>query len=153
MDKASAAYALMAGHRMNCAQAVFSTYCEEFGLERNLALKLAQGFGGGMARIGNTCGAVTGAYMMVGLSQSMSLDSPRESLETTYGLMREFNQKFKALHGSVICKELIGYDLGTQEGIAKAREKKVFTSVCPSFVGDSAEILEILLHLQKSTEV
>lgn len=72
MDKVSAAYALMAERRTNCAQAILSTYCEAFGLERNLALRLAQGFGGGMAHMGKTCGAVTGAYMVLGLSQRVS---------------------------------------------------------------------------------
>jgi hypothetical protein len=61
--------------------------------------------------------------------------------------MREFSQKFTALHGSVICKELISYDLSTSEGLAEARDKKVFTTICPDFAGDSVKILEILLNL------
>ena len=146
MDRVGDAYALMAAHRMNCAQTVLSTYCEEFGLERILALKLAQGFGGGMGRTGKTCGAVTGAYMVLGLAQEMSSDSPRESLEKTYALVREFNRRFEALHGSLTCKELIGYDLSTPEGFAEARDKKVFTSVCPDFVRDSVRTLEMLLQ-------
>jgi hypothetical protein len=48
----------------------------------------------------------------------------------------------------VICRELIGYDLSTPEGLAEAREKKVFTSVCPGLVGDSAKILETMLRLK-----
>ncbi len=81
MDRAGDAYALMAARRMNCAQTVLSTYCENFGLERILALRLAQGFGGGMGHAGKTCGAVTGAYMVLGLAQKISSDSPRESLD------------------------------------------------------------------------
>ena len=146
MDRAGDAYTLMAAHRMNCAQVVLSTYCDKFGLERSLALKLAQGFGGGMGRTGKTCGAVTGAYMVLGLAQKMSSDSPRESLEKTYALVREFNRRFEALHGSLTCKELIGYDLSTPEGLVEARDKKVFTSVCPDFVRDSVRTLEMLLQ-------
>jgi C_GCAxxG_C_C family probable redox protein len=148
MDKVSAAYALMAERRTNCAQAILSTYCEGFGLERNLALRLAQGFGAGMGQKANICGAVTGAYMVLGLSQKMFPDNPRESLDATYELVREFDRRFKVLHGSVICRELIGYDLSTPEGLAEAREKKVFTSVCPGLVGDSAKILESMLGLK-----
>src|SRR5512136_1921763 len=133
MDRVSIAHSLMAEHRTNCSQAILSTYCEEFGLERNLALRLAQGFGGGMARTGRTCGAVTGAYMVLGLSQKTAVDNPRKSLDTTYELLLEFDRRFKAIHGSVICRDLIGYDLSTPEGLTEAREKKVFTSVCPRF--------------------
>jgi C_GCAxxG_C_C family probable redox protein len=106
---------------------------------------LAQGFGGGMGRMGATCGAVTGAYMVLGLAQEFS-ESPQESLARTYELVREFNQRFKALHGSVICKELISCELSTPEGLAEARNKKIFTTVCPNFVRDSVKLLELLLQ-------
>jgi C_GCAxxG_C_C family probable redox protein len=145
MDRVNDAYVLMSTAKMNCAQTVLSMYCEQFGLERNLALKLAQGFGGGMGRTGNTCGAVTGAYMVLGLAQKLGSASPREIVEETYRLVREFNQRFNALHGSVICKELTGYDLNKPEELAEAREKKVFASRCPVFVRDSVQILETLL--------
>jgi C_GCAxxG_C_C family probable redox protein len=145
MDRAAEAYAAMAVGRMNCSQAVLSSFCDEFGLESNLALKLAQGFGGGMGRAGKTCGAVTTAYMVLGLSQVKSSENPRENIEKTYALVQEFNRKFEALHGSVTCKELIGYDLGTPEGLAEARDREVFISVCPEFVSDSVKILETLL--------
>jgi len=136
----------MADYGMNCAQSVLCTFSEEFGLHRDLAVKLAQGFGQGMARLGNTCGAVTAAYMVLGLSQITSYDDPSKSRETTYELMHEFNQRFEALHGSLVCRDLIGYDLSTPQGLAEARKKKVF-SVCPSFAGDSVKILETLLKL------
>ena len=95
--------------------------------------------------MGATCGAVTGAYMVLGLAQEFS-ESPRESLARTYELVREFNQRFKALHGSVICKELISCDLSTSEGLAEARNKKIFTTVCPDFVSDSVKILEAMIQ-------
>lgn len=99
-----------------------------------------------MGRTGNTCGAVTGAYMVLGLSQEISPDNPRASIDKTYGLVREFNQRFKTLHNSLTCKELLGCDISTSEGVAEARDKKLFTSVCPDFVRDSAKILEDMLH-------
>jgi len=146
MDRASDAHELMSAGRMNCSQAVLTAYCEQFGLERRLALKLAQGFGGGMGRMGGICGAVTGAYMVLGLAQKMWDDNPRQSLYRTYELVREFIQRFKALHGSVICKELISYDLSTPEGLAEARNKKIFTTVCPDFVSDSVKILGVMIQ-------
>ena len=100
-----------------------------------------------MGRSGRTCGAVTGAYMVLGLAQRMSSEHPRESIDRTYELIHVFDLEFKVLHRSLICKELIDYDLSTTEGLAEARSKKVFTSVCPDFVRDAAKILERLLQL------
>jgi C_GCAxxG_C_C family probable redox protein len=144
-DKAKEAYETMANRRMNCSQTVFTSFCEEFGLERKLALQIAQGFGGGMGHTGQTCGAVTGAYMALGLAQKISPDNPRGSLEKAYELINEFNKKFKALHGSLNCTELTGYDLGVPEKLSEAREKGVFTTKCPVFVWDAVKIVESLL--------
>jgi len=135
----------MREHRMNCSQIVLTVFCEDFGLDRKTALQIAMGFGGGMARTGKTCGAVTGSYMVLGLAQQISPDNPRASLENTYALMREFNRRFMVLHGSLLCKTLLGRDLNTTKGLAETRDKNLFTTVCPDFVGDAAKILETLL--------
>jgi C_GCAxxG_C_C family probable redox protein len=145
MNKSEKAMTLMLEHRLNCSQSVLSVFCEEFGLDRNLALKAAMGFGGGMGRTGNTCGAVTGAYMVLGLSQRINENNPRESIERTYKLVQEFNQEFEKLHGSIICKELIKYDLNSPEELVEARNKGVFSSVCPNLVSDAVKILETIL--------
>ncbi|MBI2287867.1 MAG: C_GCAxxG_C_C family protein [Chloroflexi bacterium] len=137
----------MTEHRINCAQSEVSVFCEELGLDRDKALKVAMGFGGGMGRTGNTCGAVTGAYMVLGLAQEILPDNPRTSIDRTYELVREFNQRFKTLHDSLTCKELLGCDISMPEGVAEARDKKLFTSACPDFVRDSVKILETLLQL------
>ena len=131
-----------------CAPAVLSTYSEQFGLEKALALKIACGFGAGIGRMGRTCGAVTGALMVIGLKYGQANLADVESREKTYKLIKEFVDKFTALHGSIECKELIGYDLGDSGGLKLARESGVFTNKCPSFVYDSACILEDILHVQ-----
>jgi len=145
MDKASEAFEILAAQRMNCAQAVLSVFCQDFGLDRTQALCLAQAFGGGMGRSGSICGAVTGAYMVLGLSQKISADKPRASLERTYEMVREFQRKFEVIHGSVMCRQLIDFDLNNPESLAAARAKKVFTNVCPRFVADAVCIVEGLL--------
>ena len=78
MDKADKAYELLAKGNTNCAQAVLSSCCEELGLDKNLAMKIAQGFGGGMHHSGGACGAVTAAYMILGLTQIITNEKPRE---------------------------------------------------------------------------
>jgi C_GCAxxG_C_C family probable redox protein len=144
-DRASEAFKIMADRRMNCSQAVLSSFSEEFGLEHNLALRLARGFGGGMGHTGQTCGAVTGAYMALGLAQKISSDNPRGGLDKTYEFINEFNRKFKALHGSLNCTKLTGYNLSMPEKLAEAREKNVFITRCPNFVSDAVKIVESLL--------
>jgi C_GCAxxG_C_C family probable redox protein len=147
MSKVDDAYNRMVEHRMNCAQTVLSTYSEIFGLDRNVALMLAQGFGRGMGRGENNCGAVSGAYMVIGLAHRISPDNPRLNLEKIYEMTQVFNRKFTELHSSLICCELIGYDLSTPEGLTEARRNSVFSTVCPGFVRDSAKILESLLGI------
>jgi C_GCAxxG_C_C family probable redox protein len=145
MNKSEQARAVMLEHRLNCAQSIVSVYCEEFGLERNLGLKMAMGFGSGMARGGNTCGAITGAYMILGLSQRINENNARESIDKTYKLIQQFNSAFKAQHGTLLCKELIKYDLSIPEQHAEARDKRIFITVCPDLVRDAGKILESLL--------
>jgi C_GCAxxG_C_C family probable redox protein len=148
MERADKAREIMAGGRMNCAQTVLSIFCEELGLPIDMALSLVQGFGGGMAHTGQTCGAVTGAYMVLGLAHKNMSANPRENVNKTYALMNEFNKKFVLHHKFLNCGQLTGYDLSTEAGLAAAREKKIFATICPGLVQDSVKILEGLLELK-----
>jgi len=131
----------------HCAPAVLSTYSEQFGLEKALALKIACGFGAGIGRMGKTCGAVTGALMVIGLKHGQVNLADEESSQRTYTLVKKFIDRFTAIHSSIECKELIGYDLSDSGELSLARESGVFKNKCPSFVYDSALILEEVLHL------
>lgn len=132
----------------NCAQAVFSTYCEQLGLDKTNALKVAGSFGGGMGHIGETCGAVTGAIMLIGLKHGKVQKDDNEARETTYHLVQEYTRRFKAVNGSVKCTELLGYDLSTAEGNKIARETNAWHTICAKLVADSAQIVEELLDLE-----
>lgn len=129
----------------NCAQSVLSTYSKLFGLDRELALKIAQAFGGGMARMGQTCGAVTGAFMVIGLKHGKLRAEDDEAKEKTYEIVREFVKRFKSLHGSIMCKDLLGYDLNIPEELKEVEEKQIWDDRCPEFVKSGVEILEKLL--------
>lgn len=128
-----------------CSQALLSTYSEQFGLDREIALKVADGFGGGMGRMGGACGAVTGAFMVIGLKHGRIIVEDRKAHEKTNSLVNEFVRRFKSRNGSIVCGELLGYDISTPEGLNSAREKKLFTTVCPKYVRDAAEIVEQIL--------
>jgi C_GCAxxG_C_C family probable redox protein len=126
----------------NCAQSVFVAFAHQLGLDENHALKLASPFGGGVARRGQICGAVTGALMALGLAQGADTPAGKED---AYRLGQEFLQQFESKHATILCRELIDCDISTPEGHQQAREKGVFTSLCLLFVRDAAEIVQAML--------
>lgn len=132
----------------SCAPSVLSAYSEQFGLKKELALKIACGFGGGIGRTGRTCGAVTGAVMVIGLKHGRADLNDEEFRQETYKLVKEFIDKFTALHGSVECRELIGYDLSNPAEFESARASSDVERKCRGFVHDAARILEDVLHLR-----
>jgi len=129
----------------SCSQAVLSVFCESLGLEREKAFKISQAFGGGMARMGQTCGAVTGAMIVIGLKHGRTRPEDETAKEKTYALVLELARRFREHHGSLLCRELIGFDLSTDEGHEQAIKKGVFETLCPKFVGDAVTILEDLI--------
>jgi len=133
------------GQGFSCSQAILSTYGPELGLDREKALKVAGGFGGGMARMAETCGAVTGAFMVIGLKYGMTRLEDKEAKEKTYKLIQEFVKRFKVCNGTIICRELLGCDLSTSDGMRLFAEKDLIHTRCPKFIRDSAEILEEIL--------
>ena len=126
----------------SCSQAVFSAYAEEMGLDRDTALKIAGAFGGGMGRTGQTCGAVTGALMAIGLKYGAIDAADKETKEKVYALVKEFSDRFKFRNESVSCKDLLGVDIGTSEGQAIARDQNLYSTICTKLVKDAAEIVE-----------
>jgi C_GCAxxG_C_C family probable redox protein len=126
----------------NCSQAVFSTFAERFGLDEKTALKMASPFGGGLARRGELCGAVTGALLALGLARGTDTPASKEEI---YRLSQEAMRRFEAEHGSLLCHDLLGCDMSTPAGHQAANEKGVFRSICPEMVRHAAEIVEFLL--------
>ncbi|MHC4727270.1 MAG: C-GCAxxG-C-C family protein [Planctomycetota bacterium] len=129
----------------NCSQAVFDTFSEQLGLDCDTASKVATGFGGGM-RMGGTCGAVTGAFMALGLKYGNSTAKDKEGKAITYKKIEEFTKRFKSRNNSVTCRELLNCDISTPEGMKEAQGKGLFSSTCPRMVQDAAEILEEMLN-------
>lgn len=127
-----------------CSQAVFATYAESLGLKPEIALPIAEAFGVGMGGMAETCGAVTGAFMVIGLKYGRVHAEDSEAKEKTRRLIKEFVRRFKDRHGSIICKTLLDVDISTDEGMEAANEKGLFKTHCPKFVRDASEILENL---------
>ena len=127
---------------VDAAQSVLVAFAAQLGLDESRALKLASPFGGGVSRRGEVCGAVTGALMVLGLAQGSDTPAGKES---AYLLGQDFLQRFEVRHGTILCRKLINCDISTPEGLQQARERGVFTALCPLFVRNATEIARTLL--------
>jgi C_GCAxxG_C_C family probable redox protein len=138
----------VAAHRegFNCSQAVLSAFAPDLELDRETALRASIAFGAGMGRTGQTCGAVSGALIAIGLKYGSINPEDKTTKERVYALVREFVRRFRARNGSTLCPELLGYDVGTPEGLQAVRDKDLVATVCTPAVQDAAEILERLLQ-------
>jgi C_GCAxxG_C_C family probable redox protein len=125
----------------NCSQAIVRTYGPEYGLSPLDSLRVSCGFGGGMRR-GDTCGAVTGALMILGLRYGPKVVSDKSAKEGVYSRVTEYCRRYEARCDSVNCRELLGCDISTKEGMKQAMENDLFKTVCPRMVQTAAEILE-----------
>lgn len=128
----------------NCAQSVLVPFAVELGLEKSHALKLATGFGAGIALRGDICGAVSGGIMALGLAKGRCEASDTASRDLTYTLVHELMEQFGSSHGSTTCKHLLGVDPSTPEGLEQAKTQNLFGLRCPHFVRHAAEIVESL---------
>ena len=139
----------------NCSQSVVAAYAGQFGLTEELALKVAGGFGGGMGRMAGTCGAVTGAIMVLGLKFASTTPGDVKGKENAYAAAREFAHRFNGRNVTLLCRELLECDISTPEGMKRAQEEGIIKQRCPKFISDAAEILDQLLELwrpEKKTE-
>ncbi len=117
----------------NCAQSILSTFAPRHGLSREHALKLSCAFGSGMMRA-ETCGAVTGSLMVLGLAHGRCRADDMAARSKTYALAQAFQERFEKLHGTCDCAELLGLDPTTPEGRQAALDRGLFESRCPTFV-------------------
>ena len=143
-SRADAAAALH-GNGANCAQCVLCAFAGALGMDAETALRVATGFGGGMGRSGGTCGALTGAFMVIGLARGMRRAEDAEAKDAAYTLVREASRRFQEKNGAVACRDLLGIDLGTAEGLAAARARNLFATRCNGYIKDAVSILESLL--------
>jgi C_GCAxxG_C_C family probable redox protein len=130
----------------NCAQSVFYAFCEDLQLDSDTALKIASGFGGGIGRRGDICGAVTGGIMALGAKYGRGEKEDGAALGATYDKTRQFMDQFAGRHGSCLCRELLnGCDLATEEGQAAFREKDLKNKVCTPCVQSAVEMVEKMM--------
>lgn len=137
----------MAAHAQgfNCSQSVAIGCGPGLGLDREMAIRVGEGFGGGFGRMGNVCGAVTGAILCIGLKHNRGGDAQNAAGRgAAQKCVQELLKRFEAKHGTLLCRELVGYDLSTDEGFKAAKESGALKK-CATFISDAAELVEDLL--------
>jgi C_GCAxxG_C_C family probable redox protein len=99
-----------------------------------------------MGRQGEVCGAVTGALMVIGLASGHTSVDDKEAKERTYLLAHHFLDEFARRNGSIQCHELLDCRIDEAEGLEKARQKGLFTTICPKLVNEASDILDKILN-------
>ena len=131
----------------NCAQSVFYSFCDDLGFDKNTALKMACGFGAGMGRKEEVCGAVTGGIMVIGARYGRGEKDDRTATELTYKKTRELMDRFEKKHGTPICRKLLkGCELTTEEGRKHFKDNKLTDTICQPCVRSVVEILDDIME-------
>ena len=129
----------------NCSQAVLSAFAEEFGLDQVMAYRVAAAFGGGMGHLGETCGAVTGAFMVIGLKYGLTVADGSQSHKEAFSAVQDFVEQFKSRHGSIVCRDMLGFDINDHIAFRDAKKQGIPQKICPKLVQDAAEIVQTML--------
>ena len=137
----------------NCSQSVLGVFCEELGMDFDTAMKISSSFGGGMGRMREVCGTVSGMFMAAGLAFSCS-DSSAAGKKEQYEIVQELAKRFKEKNGSIICRELLnGVETSSSPTPSERTETYYKKRPCIELVGDSVEILEQFMTELKQAKV
>ncbi len=134
----------------NCSQAVFAAFCEDLQLDFDLAVKLASSFGGGMGRLREVCGAVSGMFMVAGMKFGYADPNDRTAKSEHYKLIQELAEQFKKDNGSIICRELLGINEGPDKPTPENRTPLYYKKrPCAELVGDAAKLIENVIKMKE----
>jgi len=130
----------------NCAESVLLTLTEILKVDCDVAPRIATGFGAGVGRCGDVCGALSGAVMMLSLKYGRENGADAEAKDRLYGMVQRLFDIFENEFGSVRCKDITGIDLRTSEGMARFKAEDLHNTLCPKFVIFAAESALSLLQ-------
>lgn len=131
---------------LNCSQALLTVFGEPFGLDAETAKMLGRPWGGGMGHLAGTCGYLTGAILV--LAQAYDHKDESRAREEIFESVREVFNRFEKRRGTTCCRDLLGADISTEQGLKTIGEKQLVrkTCCCDGGIGqDVSEILEQLL--------
>ena len=129
---------------IDCSQVVTGAFAEKMGMTEEQARKVSSCFGGGMM-CGETCGAVTGALMVIGMVYGHSREGDQSQKEIMAAKTGEFKKLFGEKYSSCICRELLGHDISKPGEMEKVLDKGLMFDFCPRVVEDTIDILEKIL--------
>ncbi len=135
---------------MNCAQSVFCAFSEELGFDRETALKISAGFGGGFGRLREVCGAISGMTMTLSFKFACTDPNDKDKKAALYALIQRAAGEFKAQTGTIVCRELLGLD-SASEPVPETRTQSYYQKrPCSEIVCLAAEITE--KYMQNTAE-
>lgn len=138
----------------NCAQSVLAAYAEELGMDFETALKLSSSFGGGMGRLREVCGAVSGMFMAVGLAKGYSTNDDKDEKKSHYERIQYLAKEFEKINGSIVCRELLGLDKKHDDPTPSDRTKEYYKKrPCEELVADACKILDKYLAKQPAEKI
>ena len=126
---------------VDCSQIIMGEWAAKLGLSKEEALKVSSAFGGGMG-LGESCGAVIGAMLVLGMKYGNTGENQQEKKDVLNAKRAEFLEKFKAAHSHCSCRELLGYDFSKPEDVPKIFESGILFEVCPCLVQSALKILD-----------
>ena len=130
----------------NCAQAVFGAFADVMGIDKKEAMRMSSSFGGGMGRLREVCGAVSGMFMVAGVLFGYDDPCDDNAKKEHYKLIQDMASRFKEKNGTIICRELLdGIAKDTLPTPSPRTEEYYKTRPCVRFVMDSADILEEII--------
>ena len=130
----------------NCAQAVVCAFCDVTGLEIDAAARMASSFGGGLGRLREVCGTVSGAALVLGIARGYADPEDYAAKKVHYALVQEFARRFREKNGAIVCRELLKGIGATEGGAPEARTEAYYKKrPCPNLAYCAAEILDEML--------
>ena len=127
----------------NCSQAVMLAFADLLPIDESTLLKMASSFGGGMGRLREVCGSVSGIFMVAGLLYGYDGPETGEVKAEHYARIQERAKRFEEKHGTIICREMLGLTVRHDTPVPEARTKEYYKKrPCAEIIGDAAEILE-----------
>ncbi len=130
----------------NCAQAVFCAFCDETGLDIDTAARMASSFGGGMGRLREVCGTVSGALLALGILRGYDDPAVPQAKAAHYQLVQEYARRFRERNGTIVCRELLKDVPVTPGGVPEPRTPEFYARrPCLRLAGEAAAILEEML--------
>jgi len=130
-----------------CTQSILASFAARYGLQKSLAFRIGEPFGAGTSCTNDMCGSVTGAIMVLGLQYGSASSDDLAARSYTYRCIHELIRRFKDVHGSIQCTDLLGYDLSDPQQLQQVWEKGLFMQLCPILVRDAAQILAEMLEI------